>query len=269
MLNQDANVNNLIKSLECLKCGTRENLLPYKLSYSQYISSRRVSRRTTELTYKVHSIPVPVCFHCQKQFRKWAWGKTLFILLGIAGFFPFWPSLIFFFISLGPMGSEPSFLQVLGIIIGIVIMTVAITLYYRHKKKDSNPSNYMLMGPDLIPYIKPKNQGWVKYEDWVRFFSTGQILPTKVSQPRDTIYVEMINPDTTDKFDMIIFQYLRQNVRKAFTEKALISRIMKKVPNESDKEYLINNIESILNRLALQKRINKVQRNGQFYYSST
>ena len=269
MLNRDANVNNLIKSLECLKCGTRENLLPYKLSYSQYISSRRVSKRTTEYTYKVHSIPVPVCFHCQKQFKKWNTGKLLITLLGIAGFFPFWPSLIFFFISLGPMGGEPSFLQVLGIILGIVIMAVAITLYYRHKKKDSNPSNYMLMGPDLIPYVKPKNQSWVKYEHWLRSFSTGQILPPNVSYPAKQIYTDIKSPNAPEKLDVIIYQYLKQNVGKAFTEKALISRIMKKVPNESDKEYLINNIESILNRLALHKRINKVQRNGQFYYSFT
>jgi hypothetical protein len=94
-----ADMLDIIRNLECLKCGTREILLPYNLSYSKVVNTRRINKRTTQVTYNVHSIPVPICIQCQEEFKKWDRGKKLLILLGVAGFFLFWLGLWFFIIN--------------------------------------------------------------------------------------------------------------------------------------------------------------------------
>ena len=69
------------------------------------------------------------------------------------------------------------------------------------------------------------------------------------------------------KFDKMIYQFLRDNREKVFTNRAIVNRIMEKLTDDSDIQFLKKNISGILNKLVLQRSIDKVQRNKEYYYS--
>ncbi|MHA1534888.1 MAG: hypothetical protein ACTSP8_09200 [Promethearchaeota archaeon] len=263
----DSKVKTSMEHLECIKCSTPHNLVPYSLSHSKLISST-TTRRTRTSTYNVHSIPVPICLQCQNQFDVWGKTKTLFTLLGIVGFFFFWLGGAFLILNMTLGSNEPMTLQILGVSIGIILFAIDIPLFILHKKKDSNPRKYMMMGPDLVPYIKPQNQlHWVKYEDWIRSLTTEQIMPTAILKHgagKQRAYKKL---DMIPKFEKMIYKYLIENRGKAFTARAITNRIIEKLFEESDKNFLKINAERILNRLGLQRKIIVVQRNEEFYYS--
>lgn len=262
----DSKIKNLMDQLECIKCGTQHNLAPYSLSHSKLISSTTRGRTRTS-TYNVHSIPVPICLQCQHEFGAWGTTKRVFTLLSIVGFFPLWLGLAFLILNIALGSNEPMILQIFGIIIGIIILAINIPLYFLHKKKDSNPRKYMMMGPDLMPYLKPKNQlYWVKYKDWVSSLNNEQIMPTAILKPEAGKQRDY-KLDMIPKFENMIYQYLTENRGKAFTTRAITNRIIEKLFDQSDKDFLKINAERILNRLSIKKHISVVQRDEELYYS--
>jgi len=76
----------------------------------------------------------------------------------------------------------PINLLILGNIISVILSVVGIPLYIFHKKNDSNPSNYMKMGSDLIPLIKTKNSSWISYEGWMREITSRKYIATRSSE---------------------------------------------------------------------------------------
>ncbi len=90
-----------------------------------------------------------------------------------------------------------------------------------------------------------------------------QPLSSSIQEPyRTTDKIEEFG-----KFDTMIYQFLRDNGEKAFTNRAIVNRIMEKLTDDSDIQFLKKNISGILNKLVLQRRIDKVQRNKEYYYS--
>ena len=90
-----------------------------------------------------------------------------------------------------------------------------------------------------------------------------QPLSSSIQEPyRTTDKIEEFG-----KFDTMIYQFLRDNGEKAFTNRAIVNRIMEELTDDSDVQFLKNNISGILNKLVLQRRIDRVQRNKEDYYS--
>ena len=173
----DSKVYELMQQLECIKCGSRENLIPFACSYSKVTGSKRRGRTTTTY-YNVHSVAVPVCYQCNKEFKEWGSTRTLIICLMAIGFIAFWLGITFFIVNSALGGNEPMDLQIFGIVIGVILLAIGIPLYLLHKKKDTNLNNYMKMGADLVPFIKFSNS-WVKYENWARKIINQQYMPVR------------------------------------------------------------------------------------------
>lgn len=177
----NSKVYDLMRQLKCIKCGMRQSLMPFACSHSKYAGSK-TRRRTTTTYYNVHSVAVPVCEQCNKEFKAWDSTKSLFIVLIVIGFIALWLGLVFLILN-STLGSNESMdLQIFGVSLGAILLAISIPLYFLHKKKDTNPNNYMKMGPDLVPFIKLSNSSWVKYENWARKIINQQYMLVRDSE---------------------------------------------------------------------------------------
>ena len=167
MPNWDSKVYDLMRQLECVKCGSRQSLIPFACSYSKKTGTTRRGNTTTT-HYNVHSVAVPVCNPCNTEFKGWTSTRSLIICLMAIGFIALWIGGIFLFLNSSLGSSESKDLQILGIISGVILLAIGIPLYYRHNKKNTNPNNFMKMGSDLVPLIRRSNSSWIKYESWAR-----------------------------------------------------------------------------------------------------
>lgn len=70
-----------------------------------------------------------------------------------------------------------------------------------------------------------------------------------------------------DKIERLIYHYLKNNEGKAYTIKSLKNTLMNKMDTPFEKEYLRKNIEKILNKMNLKKKIQSIQKNGDIYYN--
>lgn len=174
MPNWDSKVYDLMRQLECIKCGARHSLIPFACSHSTYAGSTTRGRTTTTY-YNVHSVAVPVCHQCNKKFKSWRSIRKLFVALIGIGSLALVGGLTLLFIN-SFAGSTFIQFQRLGVFLGIILLSIGIPLYILNKKKDANPKNHMKMGSDLVPFIKLSNSSWVKYENWARKIITQQYM---------------------------------------------------------------------------------------------
>jgi hypothetical protein len=83
------------------------------------------------------------------------------------------------------------------------------------------------------------------------------------SEPKREVYKE---DKFFSKLDKMIYQFLKQNVGKAFTFTAILNRIIDNLEDENEIEYLKTNGEELLNQLSLRKYINVVVKQGEVFY---
>jgi len=144
-----------IKIMECIKCGSKSNLVPYKheKSYKTKTGGAPV--------YTVHtqtlSIQIPTCQSCNEKFEKWNsfiysfWGLicVYYIIVIVAGIF-------FFFSSL-----YSAAFSIIGVLTFLVI-------YLKYNSSENNPNRYVKFNYDKKPVVRPYNLiHWSPYSLWI------------------------------------------------------------------------------------------------------
>lgn len=154
--------DNQIIGLECLKCGSKYNIVSYY--HSEKISSTWFEgRRTTRITTK--GIKVPLCNNCNQELLVWKNKHSSerssiqdLICSNIC-------LVIITFITLGSPYFRPW-----GVIIPILIFIAEIIyIGYRRSKKNKpdSPFRYIKFRGSTT-YVRPQGVGpWVKYNTWL------------------------------------------------------------------------------------------------------
>ena len=139
--------------LECVRCGSIENLKPYKRKFSRKIASTPggpFSLRTE--TYIKWSNEFPVCGDCYNKFKKSNTIQNIegvFMILGIL-------LLIYgiFFLSLVLMIS------------GLAIVVIGFALFLKSQKSLYNPSKYITVKDGLSRVRAENSNDWIPYKLW-------------------------------------------------------------------------------------------------------
>jgi hypothetical protein len=145
--------------VECLKCGSKRNIVAYY--HSERISSTFFeSRRTTRITTK--GIKVPLCSSCNQQLEFWK-NKHSTERNALQD------TVICFIILIGAIVILSIFYP-WAVFIPILIMVLGFAYigYQRSKKNQPNsPFRYIKFGVSKT-YVRPKGVGpWIKYDDWL------------------------------------------------------------------------------------------------------
>lgn len=162
----------LFEKLKCVRCGSRERLIPYKLS--KIVDREVVSRKKRSTTYltTTSQVKLPICSNCNLEFQRWKkFNSKNRLSYGGTGCCGVMMVLVFLLaIITGPdaSGISPLFyvLPIFLIPIGICL-THAILISRASSKMENNPKHSMkFMGKDV--YVKPMNSlTWISYPDWI------------------------------------------------------------------------------------------------------
>lgn len=162
----------LFDKLECVRCGSRERLIPYEIS--KVVDTEVVSRQKRSTTYlnTTARVKLPICSNCNLEFQRWKKfnNKNRWSYRG-AMCYGFGMVLIFLlaFIT-GPDASGISpllyVLPIMAIPVGICL-THAILISRASSKMENNPKHSMkFIGKEV--YVKPMNSSiWMLYPDWI------------------------------------------------------------------------------------------------------
>lgn len=224
----------------CFKCESTEQLKPYTFKIATKTKYHTKIFGPSQITtfYDVHRLPV--CKECLKGFTKWNSISSknlvvhllLILLLIIA---------IGLEILFGKIFDKLIIFIILGIIIAVSYTIIRIIL----KRQEFNPFKYVYFGSGGGVFIRTSNSTrWIGYSEW--------ILRTLGQQTPETYII-----DDNSKLEDKIFILFKENKGKAFTLKALSSRL------ENSIEV---NIKSILKRMIQKGKIQQVYKNDEFYY---
>lgn len=162
MSNYNNSVSNLIKSLKCVKCGSKKSLESYNCSKKTVIKS---TRRYTR--YKIETTLVPVCTSCRTEFQKWhklreiskcteMFGGTLLIIT---------IALIFYSVSLK---QNINIWIISSAVFSAMFIIVTIVNVIPTLRMEANPFHYMKNKGNGNVFIKPLgSQNWIEYRKWI------------------------------------------------------------------------------------------------------
>ena len=164
MPNYEDILKNNTGMLKCVKCESKENLVPFDYAKKYKTGSSRKGRVITE-TYDYKSSVVMACSNCVEEFNDWKkkyqekefWPRCIIVIgLGL--------TVIAFLAFSLPL-----------IIIGVAIAVLMILYMYRGDFKETNPHKYISFSGTRV-YVKPKNSKvWTRYDDWIKKSAIEQI----------------------------------------------------------------------------------------------
>jgi hypothetical protein len=145
--------------IECLKCGSKRNIVAYY--HSEKISSTIFeSRRTTRITTK--GIKVPLCSSCNQELTYWKnkhSSERNAIQDSICGFIV----LIAAIVILAIYVPWAVFIPVLLMVLAFVYIG-----YRRSRKNQPNSPFCYIKFRGSTTYVRPRGEGpWMKYDTWL------------------------------------------------------------------------------------------------------
>lgn len=161
----------LVKRLQCLRCGTREDL-----TLSAY--SKRYKYKTGGApVYTVHKgtdiLKTPVCHNCLHKIKKWRLYRYLTIGLLILVevlLYPVFSSSFAFFLR---------YMLGLSIYAGLIFASIIIFLL----ANINNPRRYVKFSGH-IPYVRPiKSDKWVSFKNWAEVTIEGNVIQPHKKEP--------------------------------------------------------------------------------------
>ena len=263
---------------ECVRCGTSNDILFHDFTYDLlpvisksmlwYGGYNRYKKRIIE---SLHSIPIPVCKSCKKLFDKWLLIEKAIYIVGIIDiFFLLGFGASFSIMTAAAIATEravpsvsfqwilPPLIFTINISICLISLIGVVIWYFIHKQNDQNPRKFIRISTGGTPYVRPHNNPlWKDYNDWVSSLEEKSEIPDKIM---------VQNSDSFSKYEKIIYQLLREDSQKAYTIRAIMNRIISRVPNESEKQFIKDNCEEILNQMSLKQKIKVVIKQGEVYY---
>ncbi len=162
----------LFEKLKCVRCGSRERLVPHLIS--KVVDSQVVSRRRRSTTYRntTSTVKLPICSSCNLEFQRWrkSAGKNRWSYCGAGCYTVIMVLVILLGFMNGPdsSGSNPFFLIAPVLLIPIAIcLTHAIIISRKSSKMENNPKHSMKFEGREV-YVRPMNSlAWISYPDWV------------------------------------------------------------------------------------------------------
>lgn len=162
-------ISDYFKYLECIKCGSKENLNSYMIFASE--------QRSIWFSNRVHvttvGIEVPTCHNCITEFNNWKNKDSLLlraVLVCLCCLSVPCLYLVIAYVWSNISGS--GYVGVPIVVFSVVILTLTSLIGSKniiHNKKDSNPNKYVKLAHHGIKYVKPqKKGGWIRYEDWIQ-----------------------------------------------------------------------------------------------------
>jgi hypothetical protein len=263
--------------LGCVRCGINQNLISHDFTFdvlpvlfkNKLLIYNKFDYFKKKIRESLHSVPIPVCRNCKKLFDKWFLIE--YVLFGI-GAIEFALSLFFgfgflFSIFLGVphftfldldirLNSPLPILLIFSIIFALFLINIY--CYQAHKHNDTNPRSYIRMGVGVVPLVRPQNYpAWIDYYDWLNGSEPREVRFNKNKEEQ---------PSPNLKFENFIYKILKSNAGKAYTIRALLTRIGEQLSEATEKEYFDANCEQILNDMNLKGLIKVMVKQGEFYY---
>ena len=157
----------LLKSLRCLRCGTRENLVFY--NYSKSYKYKTGGIPITTVHKGTNKVKVPFCYNCNKKIKRW--GRYYFLTLGLL----FVVEVIGFFVShiilAGALGSmytfafNFTFYYFIGLMAYILVFFASILVFLL--ASHNNPRTYVEFS-GFEPSVRAINSvEWIPYRIWI------------------------------------------------------------------------------------------------------
>ena len=240
ILTKSLDMTSFITSLNCIKCGSKENLTAYEVIEIRAIRfyGRHRSFRTK---YKLRSKILPVCESCSALYNLWYSMHKKPSRVSFLGLLSFcWVWILFFIIFWFSVSWE--FWVAIAIFFSVVLLKYKIP----YLQKDCPFRNVKFKWPKKV-FVKPDNfKKWISHEDWVIYYykteESGDIQLTKIEK----------------KF----LDYLVENIGSAFSPRALIKRVI----GENFNEEYVEVINNLLKKLTKDGLINSDFQNGEFHY---
>lgn len=171
----------LLNSLRCLRCGTRESLVFYKYSKDYKHSTGGIPISTVHKGTK--SVKVPFCYNCNKKIKRWE--RYYYLTLGLLLVF----ELIGYFVShfilvgasdlLSPFAFSVSFFYFLGLMVYILVLFGSILIFLLANQ--NNPRTYVEFS-GFEPSVRPMNSVvWIPYRLWIE----GTVLDLEIDSPTE------------------------------------------------------------------------------------
>lgn len=161
-----------LNMLQCVRCGSIENLKPYKLSSYQrtsYKSTRRYTRETG-ITY---TNEFPVCEICVNRFKRYKRISNISSAILTVGILTAFFGIIAMIITIHTIYRIPSFVS---IIIGIIITVIGGIMLGKNRTSTDKAKKYMDISFGM-PRIKPENsEKWFPFQAWAEYVSKDRIL---------------------------------------------------------------------------------------------
>ena len=162
----------LFEKLECVRCGSRERLIPYEIS--KVVDTEVVSRRKRSTTYlnTTARVKLPICSNCNLEFQRWKkfnnknrWSYGGALCYGVMAVLIF---LLAFITGPDASGFSPLLYVVPLFFVPIgIFSTHAILISYTASKLENNPKHSIkFIGNEA--HVKPMNTfSWISYQFWM------------------------------------------------------------------------------------------------------
>ncbi len=151
----------MFDKLRCVKCGSSEYISPYNFSKNIQTGGSKISSRGWK-QITTFSTTFPVCFRCQKGFRKYNSKMAAYICISLILFVIGVFGLISSIFPSFNLGGSIAFITVLIIAFGLLI-------YGRISGRKINPNSYMKFRKrNRSFYVKPQNASkWILQQEWM------------------------------------------------------------------------------------------------------
>lgn len=179
VLSNKVSKEEILSMLKCIRCGSIENLKPYKHKEKVASGYKRYGRSsTTEIMTWTQEFPV--CTKCFKKFKKWNITSSIYKGILTLTFIPFWILVtIFLFFPKAFFGDAPDNLILIDTILFspfICLLMIFGILFIKHKKSENKPS-YFMRTKFGWPRIKPENsEKWYPFNQWAELILKERVL---------------------------------------------------------------------------------------------
>ncbi len=161
--NYDPELLEQINELKCIKCGKKQDVIPYKFITEKYIMTKDKYH-----IYSHESVFVPTCFNCNQKFELWSdykeGKKRLLIYIML-------PIVVVFLILLfsGLTSNPPNVVMIISSPVGLLITIALLAAIFSVivNSKEINPNKYLkiIKGEVLIKPLSEHN--WIPYIEWI------------------------------------------------------------------------------------------------------
>ena len=179
----------ILSMLKCIRCGSIENIKPYKHKEKAVTGHKRY-RRSSITETMTWTQEFPACTKCFKKFKKWKKTRTIFKVILALILIPFWILiLINVWILMNESISTPPIDRDYGSLIPntinrtliqtspfILLLITAGVSSIIHKGSKNNPSHFMKTEFGLT-MVKPESSDeWQDFEIWAKLVLNERVI---------------------------------------------------------------------------------------------